>query len=30
VRQFVYGEFDGPVAYQYPGRTLADDMRLGS
>ena len=28
VRQFVYGEFDGPVAYQYPGRTLADDMRL--
>ena len=30
VRQFVYGEFDGPVAYQYPGRTLADDMRLGA
>ena len=28
VRQFVYGEFDGPVAYQYPGRTLVDDMRL--
>ena len=30
VRQFVYGEFDGPVAYQYPGRKLADDMRLHS
>jgi phospholipid/cholesterol/gamma-HCH transport system ATP-binding protein len=29
VRQFVYGEFDGPVAYQYPGRKLAEDMRLG-
>lgn len=28
VRQFVYGEIDGPVAYQYPGRKLADDMRL--
>ena len=28
VRQFVYGEADGPVAYQYPARTLADDMRL--
>ena len=30
VRQFVYGEADGPVAYQYPGRKLADDMRLGA
>ncbi len=30
VRQFVYGEFDGPVAYQYPSRTLANDMRLHS
>ena len=29
VRQFVFGEFDGPVAYQYPSRKLADDMRLG-
>ena len=28
LRQFVYGEFDGPVAYQYPSRTLVDDMRL--
>jgi phospholipid/cholesterol/gamma-HCH transport system ATP-binding protein len=28
VRQFVYGEFDGPVAYQYPAKTLAEDMRL--
>ena len=28
VRQFVHGEFDGPVAYQYPARKLADDMRL--
>ena len=30
VRQFVYGEFDGPVAYQYPSRKLADDMRLSA
>lgn len=30
VHQFVYGDIDGPVAYQYPGRTLADDMRLGA
>ena len=30
VRQFVYGEIDGPVPYQYPGRKLADDMRLGA
>ena len=28
VRQFVYGEFDGPVAYQYPARPLTDDMRM--
>jgi phospholipid/cholesterol/gamma-HCH transport system ATP-binding protein len=28
VRQFVFGEFDGPVAYQYPSRKLTDDMRL--
>ena len=30
VRQFVYGEFDGPVAYQYPSRKLADDLRLSA
>ena len=30
VRQFVYGEADGPVAYQYPARNLVDDMRLGA
>ena len=30
VHQFVYGEIDGPVAYQYPGRTLAEDMRLSA
>jgi phospholipid/cholesterol/gamma-HCH transport system ATP-binding protein len=30
VHQFVYGEFDGPVAYQYPGRKLIDDMRLST
>ena len=30
VKQFVYGEFDGPVAYQYPARPLAQDMRLGA
>lgn len=28
LHQFVYGDIDGPVAYQYPGRTLAEDMRL--
>lgn len=30
VRQFVYGEADGPVTYQYPARKLVDDMRLGA
>ena len=30
VRQFVHGEFDGPVPYQYPSRTLLDDMRVGA
>ena len=30
VRQFVYGEFDGPVAYQYPSRKLVDDLRLSA
>lgn len=28
LHQFVYGDIDGPVAYQYPGRTLTEDMRL--
>ncbi len=28
VRQFVYGEADGPVAYQYPSAKLTDDLRL--
>jgi phospholipid/cholesterol/gamma-HCH transport system ATP-binding protein len=28
VRQFVYGEPDGPVAFQYPGRDLAQDLKL--
>jgi phospholipid/cholesterol/gamma-HCH transport system ATP-binding protein len=30
LHQFVYGDIDGPVAYQYPGRELAEDMRLGA
>jgi phospholipid/cholesterol/gamma-HCH transport system ATP-binding protein len=28
VRQFVYGEPDGPVPFQYPGRDFAQDLRL--
>jgi phospholipid/cholesterol/gamma-HCH transport system ATP-binding protein len=28
VRQFVYGEVDGPVAFQYPSGDLAADLRL--
>jgi phospholipid/cholesterol/gamma-HCH transport system ATP-binding protein len=28
VRQFVYGEPDGPVPFQYPGRDFAEDLRL--
>jgi len=28
VRQFVYGEPDGPVPFQYPSRDLAQDLRL--
>ena len=28
VRQFVYGEPDGPVPFQYPARELAQDLRL--
>jgi len=30
LHQFVYGEMDGPVGYQYPARTLAQDMRLSA
>jgi phospholipid/cholesterol/gamma-HCH transport system ATP-binding protein len=30
VHQFVYGDIDGPVTYQYPARTLAEDMRLSA
>jgi phospholipid/cholesterol/gamma-HCH transport system ATP-binding protein len=30
VHQFVHGEIDGPVAYQYPAPELAQDMRLGA
>ena len=28
VRQFVYGEPDGPVPFQYPSRDFAQDLRL--
>ena len=28
VRQFVYGEADGPVPFQYPSRDFAQDLRL--
>ena len=28
VHQFVYGEADGPVAYQYPGRSFAEELRV--
>ena len=28
VRQFVYGEPDGPVSFQYPGRDFAQDLKL--
>jgi phospholipid/cholesterol/gamma-HCH transport system ATP-binding protein len=28
VRQFVYGEPDGPVPFQYPARTFAQDLKL--
>jgi phospholipid/cholesterol/gamma-HCH transport system ATP-binding protein len=28
VRQFVYGEAEGPVAYQYPARPFAQDLKL--
>ena len=29
VYQFVHGEAEGPVAYQYPSKDFADDLRLG-
>ncbi|MGZ5093181.1 MAG: ABC transporter ATP-binding protein [Burkholderiales bacterium] len=28
VRQFVYGEADGPVPFQYPSRPFAEDLKL--
>ena len=28
VRQFVYGEADGPVPFQYPARDFAQDLRM--
>jgi phospholipid/cholesterol/gamma-HCH transport system ATP-binding protein len=28
VKQFVYGEPDGPVPFQYPARDPAQDFRL--
>ena len=28
VHQFVYGEADGPVAYQYPSRPYAEELRV--
>jgi phospholipid/cholesterol/gamma-HCH transport system ATP-binding protein len=28
VRQFVYGEADGPVPFQYPSRSFAEDLNL--
>jgi phospholipid/cholesterol/gamma-HCH transport system ATP-binding protein len=30
VRQFVYGEPDGPVPFQYPGRDFAEDLKLAN
>jgi phospholipid/cholesterol/gamma-HCH transport system ATP-binding protein len=30
VKQFVHAQSDGPVPFHYPGRTLADDLELGS
>ena len=29
VYQFVHGEAEGPVAYQYPSKDFSDDLRLG-
>jgi phospholipid/cholesterol/gamma-HCH transport system ATP-binding protein len=28
VRQFVYGEADGPVPFQYPSRAFAEDLKI--
>jgi phospholipid/cholesterol/gamma-HCH transport system ATP-binding protein len=28
VRQFVHGEADGPVPFQYPSRSFAEDLKL--
>jgi len=30
VHQFVYGEADGPVPFQYPSRQYAEDLKLGA
>lgn len=30
VKQFVHAEADGPVPFHYPGRSLADDLKLGT
>lgn len=29
VHQFVYGEAEGPVAYQYPGKDYGEELKLG-
>jgi phospholipid/cholesterol/gamma-HCH transport system ATP-binding protein len=29
VKQFVHAEADGPVPFHYPGRSLADDLKIG-
>jgi phospholipid/cholesterol/gamma-HCH transport system ATP-binding protein len=28
VHQFVWGEADGPVAFQYPSRNFSEDLEL--
>mgnify|MGYP001187792269 CR=1 FL=1 len=30
IRQFVYGEPDGPVPFQYPSRDIRDELRMGA
>lgn len=30
VKQFIHAEADGPVPFQYPGKTLAQDLGLES
>jgi phospholipid/cholesterol/gamma-HCH transport system ATP-binding protein len=30
VKQFVNAEADGPVPFQYPGKSLAEDLGLGA